>query len=53
MNTESPAFGVGEFNEGGLVRFDKNEFALIGTKWEIKKPVETVGRSSSFKIKRI
>lgn len=37
MNTEIPAYGVGEFNEGGLVRFNSNEYALIGTKWEIKK----------------
>ena len=51
MNTESPAFGVGEFNEGGLVRFDKNEFALIGTKWEIKKPVETVVEVPASKLK--
>jgi hypothetical protein len=36
MNTESPAFGVVEFNKEGLVMFTKNEDALYGTKWAIK-----------------
>jgi hypothetical protein len=38
MNTGMMAFGVGEFNPNGLVKFEKNEVSLYGTKWEIKKP---------------
>lgn len=37
MNTGMMAFGVGEFNPNGLVKFEKNEVALYETKWEIKK----------------
>lgn len=51
MNTESPAYGVGEFNEGGLVRFNNNEYALIKTKWEIKKPEEPVKEIPVAKLK--
>ena len=40
MNTESPAFGVAEFNKEGLVMFTKNEVALFGTKWAIKEKEE-------------
>lgn len=40
MNTESPAFGVAEFNKDGLVTFTKNEDALYGTKWEFKEKKE-------------
>jgi hypothetical protein len=37
MNTGLTAFGIGEFNQNGLVKFDKNEYSLYGTKWEIKE----------------
>ena len=37
MNTEQMAYGIGEFNENGLVYFEINEDALYGSKWEIKK----------------
>lgn len=33
MNIESSAYGVGEFNESGLVKFVVNKNSLIGTKW--------------------
>lgn len=44
MNTEQSAYGIGEFNESGLVKFEINENALYGSKWEIKKaePIEQV-----------
>lgn len=37
MNTSLMAYGIGEFNQDGLVKFDMNEHSLSGTKWEIKK----------------
>lgn len=37
MNTGMMAFGIGEFNQNGLVKFEKNEISLYGTKWEIKE----------------
>jgi len=37
MNTGLTAFGIGEFNQNGLVKFDKIEYSLYGTKWEIKE----------------
>ena len=37
MNTEMMAFGIGEFNQNGLVKFEKNEISLYWTKWEIKE----------------
>jgi len=51
MNTESTAYGVGEFNNDGLVSFTKNEDALYGTKWEIKKPKEPVKEIPVEKLK--
>jgi hypothetical protein len=45
MNTEQSAYGIGEFNESGLVKFEINESALYGSKWAIKKidePIEQV-----------
>ncbi|MDO9340606.1 MAG: hypothetical protein Q7T72_08790, partial [Bacteroidales bacterium] len=51
MNTEIPAYGVGEFNEDGLVRFYNNEYALIGTKWEIKKIEEPIKEIPVAKLK--
>lgn len=38
MNTGLMAYGIGEFNQAGLVEFKTDENALYGTKWEIKKP---------------
>ena len=35
MDTKSLAYGVGEFNQTGLMEFKKNEYALIETKWEV------------------
>lgn len=49
MNTESPAFGVAEFNKDGLVTFTKNEDALYGTKWEFKEKKEV----KEITVKRI
>lgn len=37
MDTESMAYGVGEFNDNGLVSFVNNVGSLYGTKWEIKE----------------
>jgi hypothetical protein len=37
MNTSMMAYGIGEFNQDGLVKFDLNEHSLSGTKWEIKE----------------
>lgn len=34
MNTGMTAYGIGEFNERGLIIFRKNENALFGTKWD-------------------
>jgi len=42
MNTRLTAYGIGEFNENGLVKINTNENALFGTKWEIKKTKESV-----------
>lgn len=42
MNTGLTAFGIGEFNKNGLVKFDRIENALFDTKWEIKKPEKPV-----------
>jgi len=45
MSTEQSAYGIGEFNESGLVKFEINERALYSSKWEIKKinePIEQV-----------
>ena len=53
MNTESTAYGVGDFNNDGLVSFTKNEDTLYGTKWEIKKPEEPVKKIPVEKLKRI
>ena len=40
MNTEMMAFGIGEFNQNGLVKFEKNKNSLYGTKWEIKDTIK-------------
>jgi len=37
MNTSMMAYGIGEFNQDGLVKFDLNEHSLSGTKWEMKE----------------
>lgn len=34
MDTELAAYGIGEFNEKGLIEFRKNKYALFGTKWD-------------------
>lgn len=41
-DTKSIAFGVGEFNKNGIVRFNKNEFSLSETKWDTKKTLAPV-----------
>lgn len=51
MNTEQIAYGVGEFNENGLVEFRINESALYGSKWEIKKIIEPLEQVPAAKIK--
>lgn len=40
MNTESTAYGVGEFNINGLLTFNINEYSLYGTKWENRETVK-------------
>ncbi|MDZ4203446.1 MAG: hypothetical protein U1C46_01390, partial [Bacteroidales bacterium] len=48
MNTESIAYGVAEFNNNGLIKLDKNDYALAGTKWVIKeKPIVKQNISNS------
>jgi len=42
MNTGLSAYGIAEYSENGLVKFDINENALYDTKWEIKKTNEPV-----------
>jgi CxxC motif-containing protein len=51
MNTEAAAYCLGEFNTNGLVTFTKNEYALIGTKWEIKKTAAPVKEIPVEKLK--
>ena len=34
MNTNSMAYGIGEFGKRGLKEFKINEYALGGTKWK-------------------
>jgi len=36
MDIHSLAYGIGEFRQNGLTKFKKAEYALIGTKWEVK-----------------
>jgi len=36
MNTGMMAYGIGEFNQDGLIKFEKNETSLFDTKWVIK-----------------
>jgi len=38
MNTDLTAFGMAEFSDKAFVEFEKYEYALYGTKWEIKEP---------------
>jgi len=49
MSIESTAFRVAEFSKDGLVRYNKNDDALFGTKWETK--VEKEGKE--IKLTRI
>lgn len=51
MNTEFSAFGIGEFNKNGLVKFGRNEDALFDTKWEIKKPEKLVNQIPTAEFK--
>ncbi len=51
MNTEFFAFGIGEFNKNGLVKFGRNEDALFDTKWEIKKPEKLVNQIPTAEFK--
>jgi len=51
MNTGFTAYGIGEFNEDGLIKFLKNENALSGTKWEIKEAKEAVEKISVAELK--
>jgi len=51
MNTGLTAYGVGEFNEDGLIKFEKNENALFGTKWEIKEMKEAVKKIPVSELK--
>jgi len=51
MNTGMMAYGIGEFNQDGLIKFEKNETSLFETKWEIKetKIIEKEINSSELK----
>ena len=51
MSTESTAYRVAEFSKDGLVRYNKNDDALYGTKWETKKPEEPVKEIPVEKLK--
>lgn len=52
MDIESSAFGVGEFRPSGLLRFDRNENASIGTKWETKKTItQPIKETQNGKLK--
>lgn len=51
MNTGLTAYGVGEFNNNGLVSFDKNEYSLYGTKWEIKETKKVTKEVPVAKLK--
>jgi len=51
MNTGMMAFGIGEFNPNGLVKFEKNEASLYGTKWEIKKPKKAEKENPTTELK--
>lgn len=51
MNTSMIAYGIGEFNQDGLVKFDVNEHSLSGTKWEIKKTKKIEQEVSSSELK--
>jgi DNA-binding ferritin-like protein (Dps family) len=51
MNTGLTAYGIGEFNEDGLIKFEKNENALFGTKWEIKEMKEAVKKIPVAELK--
>lgn len=51
MDIESSAFGVGEFRPSGLLRFDRNENASIGTKWETKKTITQPKQPLNGKLK--
>jgi hypothetical protein len=51
MNTGMMAFGMGEFNQKGLVKFEKNEISLYGTKWEIKETKKIEKEIPASKLK--
>jgi len=51
MNTSMIAYGIGEFNQDGLVKFDVNEHSLSGTKWDIKKTKKIEQEVSSSELK--
>jgi len=51
MNTGLTAYGVGEFNNNGLVSFDKNEYSLYGTKWKIKETKKVTKEVPVAKLK--
>jgi len=42
MNTESFAYGVGKFNQTGLIKFKKYKDALDGTKWKNREIEEEI-----------
>ena len=52
MNTEQMAYGVGEYNENGLVYFYINKDALLGTKWEIKKTNKPIKQIPVTELKK-
>ena len=51
MDTRLSAYGVGEFNKTRLVKFNKNDNALFGTKWQLKNPVTSEKKISITKLK--
>jgi len=51
MDTESLAYGIGEFNQNGLAEFKKNEYALIETKWEVTETKTIENRIQSPEAK--
>ena len=51
MNTGMMAYGIGEFNQDGLVKIDMNERSLSGTKWEINEPKRIEKEVTSSELK--
>jgi uncharacterized protein YcfL len=51
MNTELSAYGIAEYGENGLVKFDISKIALYNTKWEIKNTNESVKQITIAELK--